>query len=76
MDYPSVITQFLAVVTGFEMVRRSTTHALAAHTDNIIKLLQNKVDVVTYQNKVRELHDKINSLEVEVAVLKDRNAQR
>jgi hypothetical protein len=76
MDYASIITQFFAVLTGFEMVRRSTSASLAEHTSNIIKLLQNKVDVVTYQAKVRELHDKINALEVEVAILKDRHAKR
>jgi hypothetical protein len=33
----------------------------------------NKVDVVIYQAKVRELHNQINALTTEVAVLKDRN---
>ena len=39
-------------------------------------LLRNKVDVVIYQAKVRELHEQINALTTEVAVLKERNANR
>lgn len=76
MDYPSIITQFLAVVAGFEMVRRSTARALSAYTANIATLLQGKIDVKEYRTKTAELHAEINALTVEVAILKDRNANR
>ncbi len=38
--------------------------------------LKTKIDLPTYQAKVRELHDHINALAVEVAVLKDREARK
>jgi hypothetical protein len=67
---------FFAVLGGFEMVRRSTAHALEVHTSNISKLLRGKIDVEEYRAKTATLHAEINDLRVKVAILEDRNAQR
>lgn len=60
IDLPQMITVFLAVIGGFEMVRRSTTRALEAHTANIAKLLHGKIDVEEYRTKTAALHSEIN----------------
>lgn len=76
IDLPQMITVFLAVIGGFEMVRRSTTRALESHTANIAKLLHGKIDVVEYRTKTAALHSEINELRVRVAILEDRNVHR
>ena len=54
----------------------STFYGFAAVKSSVTKLMGNKVDVVIYQAKVRELHDEINTLRTKVAILEERNANR
>jgi hypothetical protein len=63
----AIITAAVNVVTmllGYEAVRRS-----------VLSAMHNKVDVQTYSLKVKELHDEINTLRTEVAVLRDRQGR-
>lgn len=54
----------------------STFFGFAAVSHRFAGQLHNKVDVVIYQAKVKELHDTINELRTELAILKDRGEER
>jgi len=62
IDVVQALVTIVTTLFGFEAVRRS-----------VMAQMVNKVDVVIYQAKIRELHNQINALTTEVAVLKDRN---